>query len=510
MRHIDTVRRPFALTRVLPLLLVALAWSPVAAGSVGLRALIIGGGPEPQHNQVAIERNVHYVSRLLPPGVPRITLFANGDPTARTVLYEEQAKPKAPGEDAFAILFESPDEGGATVERFRAPDLGHLDGPARRTAVVSAFEQLKRTDAGPVLLYFTGHGSRARDGNYDNNDFDLWGERLSVRELAAHIASLPPDVPVTLVMAQCFSGAFGNLIFTGGDPSAGPADREIAGFFAATPERTAAGCTPEVNEADYHDFTSYFFAALSGQDRLGHSVTGADYNRDGRVGMDEAFAYSLIHDASIDVPVCTSDVFLRWAVRSSDEELFHTPYAAVRSWASPAQGAALDGLSTSLKLAGEQRLSEAYRMLDTGSPRRGQHSEMRTAYHRFNQAREELRQQLLERWPELAKPGARGYAAARAQAIAELGRRAPGAPWARRLRELLVAAEAMDQAEEREYQAELAQARVLRYCRLAKSVILAHRLRESGDPALRQRYERLIAAEAGSFLPPAAAVASRG
>ena len=142
-----------------------------------------------------------------------------------------------------------------------------------------------------MLLYFTGHGSRARDGNLDNNDFDLWGEqeKLSVKDLAAQITKLPADVPVTLVMVQCFAGAFGNVIFTGGDPKAAPVNREIAGFFAATRERTAAGCTPELNEADYHDFTSYFFAALSGRDRVGRPVTGADYNGDGRVGMNEAF-----------------------------------------------------------------------------------------------------------------------------------------------------------------------------------------------------------------------------
>src|SRR5262249_5006469 len=156
----------------------------------------------------------------------------------------------------------------------------------------------------PVLLYFTGHGSPAPNGNLDNNQFDLWGGHLAVRDLAARIATLPADVPVTLVMVQCFSGAFGNLVFTGGAPRLAPVPRQLAGFFATTRDRPAAGCTPEVNEAEYHDFTSYFFAALTRQDRVGRPVTGADYNHDGRVGMDEAFAFSLIHDASIDVPVC--------------------------------------------------------------------------------------------------------------------------------------------------------------------------------------------------------------
>lgn len=485
-------------------LLAVLIAAPLAAWGAGMRVLIVGGGPEPEHNQVAIERNVHYVSRLLPAGVPCLTLFANGDPNAKTVLYEEEPQPQPPGEHAFGLLFGDPEAASPAAARFRAPDLGRLDGPARRAAVAGAFEQLRRNDPGSVLLYFTGHGSRARDGNLDNNSFDLWGERLSVHDLAAQIATLPPNASVTLVMVQCFSGAFGNLIFSGGDPSAQPINRPIAGFFATTPDRVAAGCTPEVDEAEYHDFTSYFFAALSGKDRVGRPVAGADYNHDGRVSMDEAFAYSLIHDTSIDVPVCTSDVFLRWAEPAADEEVFRTPYPAARGWATPAQGAALDALSASLKLAGEARLAGAYRVLLAGSRRGGRHQALWAANRRFDQAREETRPSLLDRWPELKQRNGHAYAAARAKAVAELDRRARDG----RLRELLAAEDALDQAEDQDYQADLAQARVLRFCRLAKSVILAHRLREGRDDALRNHFERLVAAESGSFLPTAA-VASR-
>jgi hypothetical protein len=32
-----------------------------------LRALLVGGGPNPSHNQVAIESNIRYVYHLLPP-----------------------------------------------------------------------------------------------------------------------------------------------------------------------------------------------------------------------------------------------------------------------------------------------------------------------------------------------------------------------------------------------------------------------------------------------------------
>jgi hypothetical protein len=87
-------------------------------------------------------------------------------------------------------------------------------------------------------------------------------------------------------------GRVRNVLFEGGDPKGALTERPLCGFFAATRERMAAGCTPEVNEAEYHDFTSYFFAALSGRDRTGKAVPAPDYDKDGSVGMHEAFAYA--------------------------------------------------------------------------------------------------------------------------------------------------------------------------------------------------------------------------
>jgi hypothetical protein len=161
-------------------------------------------------------------------------------------------------------------------------------------------------------------------------------------------------------MVQCFSGAFGNLLFEGGSPAGALVEHRIAGFFAAVPERLSAGCTPALDEATYKDFTGYFFAALTGQDRLGRPVSGADYDHDGRVGMHEAFAWTLIHDESIDTPVCTSDAFLRRFVPMPDAEIAATPYSAVESWATPGQRAALTALSATLGLTGDDRLRGAF------------------------------------------------------------------------------------------------------------------------------------------------------
>jgi hypothetical protein len=485
------------------LLLAALLWRPVAAEGPGLRTVIVGGGPEPRHNQVAIERNVAYVARLLPAGAPRYLLFANGDAAAKTVLYRAAPPAPSPGERAFALLFGRREEAIAGSERYRAPELGRLDGAARRDGVASAFNWLRRGAPDPALLYFTGHGSPGPDRNLDNNVFDLWGEKLSVRDLAAHLAGLPAEIPLTLVMVQCHSGAFANLIFTRGDPKAPPVQRSLAGFFAATPDRPAAGCTPEVNEAEYHDFTSYFFAALSGRDRVGRKVTGADYNHDNRVGMDEAYAYSLLHDASIDVPVCTSDAFLRAAMPADDVELFQTDFSAARGWATPAQAAALDGLSRALGFAGEGRLGEAYAAMRAGLERR-RPGPGRNPRRRFARARDEARRLVLDRWPRLGTRDAPGFAAARAEAVVELSRSANEPA----LLELFAADEALAQADDEALAAEVRQAQVLRFVRLAKSVILARQLRESGPPSLRDRFERLVRDEARS-LPPLAAAGSR-
>lgn len=362
-----------------------------------LQAIIASGGPDFEHNQTAIESNVRYVSRLLPAGARSRVLFADGSLVTKDVQCLNAA-----GE-----------------EYYRAPDLPSIDGPDRLVAFQHEIETVEQPDAThpvrPLLLYFTGHGSPNRKGDLDNNQYDMWHrDGLSVQTLATDIDSLPPSMPVTVVMAQCFSGSFGNLIFQGADPKGKTVDRDICGFFASVPQRPAAGCTPEVRESYYRDFTGYFFSALSGQDRLGRQITGADYNHDGTVGMDEAFAYTLFHDVSIDTPVCTSDVFLRRFVTESDDDVFKTPFPQVYSWATPAQKAALDGLSDLLKLSGDDRLT--------------------TAHAAFQKMR-------------------------------------------------------MDSDEPHDVY-------LLRFARLAKSVVLAHTLSISGDDATKKRYAALIASEA--------------
>jgi len=392
-----------ALPTGLPAEIDPTAAPPAATGP--WRALVVGGGPRAPMNQVAIEGNVRYFHGLLPAAVERRVLFADGSTNTPSVQYLDGNR-----------------------MRYRAPRLPRIDGSTTSPGLDAAWRGfVAARPRNPLLLYFTGHGSPNPRGNLDNNVFDLWGGGgLSVRELAARVEALPEGTPVVLVMAQCFSGAFANLLFEGGRPDGAPVERDFVGFFAATKERPASGCTPEINEADYDDFSSFFFSALSGVDRLGRRVSGADFDQNRFVGMNEAFAYALIHQATSDVPVATSDVFLRRFVTRPDHETMATPYAKVLSWASPAERAALEALSGALLLRGEDRMRVAYD-LEFGPGRMMPDVDDITSAHR------------------------------------------------------------------------------LRFIRLAKSVVLANALRQSGNQALIERFERLRAAEARNPLAEAKA-----
>lgn len=505
-----TILGPARLPRPLATLAVwflALGLCAGIARADGQRAVLIGGGPDLEHNQVAIESNVRYLLKLLPPDASRTVLFADGDPKHETVLYESQAQDLKPSELVLALALEGRGAAHPSTLKYRAPQLSRLDGPSKKTEVASVFRRLAAEPAttSPLLLYFTGHGSPARDRSYEDNYYDLWGDgTLSVRELAAQIAKLPADQPVTLVMVQCFSGAFGNLLFENGEPGGAPVHRDIAGFFATVKERMAAGCTPAVDESEYHDFTSYFFAALTGRDRVGRVVSGADYNHDGRVTMDEAFCYSLVHDASIDIPVCTSDVLLRSAVRVPDAAIFENGYDQVRSWGTPAQQAALDQLSAALNLNGDDRAKRAFEKFLNGGGDSPRGNSMTAARRAWTRSRNAARSDLLDRFPGLREKGA-PYEEARAAALRYIeGRLADGG-----YKDLLDADKAADKAEDAGYRQEIADAQLTRFVRLFKTVALTHAVQTGSDAALKTRLQRLLAQEDRTLFEQATAVAAR-
>ncbi|GAB4452832.1 MAG: hypothetical protein OHK0029_04530 [Armatimonadaceae bacterium] len=499
-------------------ILGALAMLPItglsATAQEPLTVLTVGGGPQPKMNQVAIESNVRYVDGLLPANARKRILFADGKTTTPHVLYMQPEPAAGDTETAYRVVMEGSRTGS---QRYRRPELPTIDGPAELPTLREEFERIAGQSSGPILLYFTGHGERNR--NLNNNLFNLWmgtppeetgpvdAERmrelqaqsqaqsqaaprqssfLSVRELANQIKLLPENRPVTLVMVQCYSGSFANLLFEDGNPDSPLVNRPICGFFATTSDRPAAGCTPEINEADYQDFTSYFFAALAGKDRSGKPVSATDYDGNGTIGMEEAYIYALINEPSIDVPVVTSDQFLRRFVSMNDDEIAALPFSKIRAMASPARRAAMDALSKSLGTDAEDRLKQAlfdYRSrLDESAGHGLQTTSERDATN-FLIAQ---RQKLFQQFPELEKAkNMNEYLEVRKKIVASLQNQPE------LVKQVLESDETISRQRDRQYADELRGARWLRLFRIAKTVVLENKLRQSGDQNRIAQFNRL-------------------
>jgi hypothetical protein len=473
----------------------------VAAGAsqAGLHALLVGGGPDKESNTAQIEEHLRFVTRLAPASAGRIVLFADGKPNSRNLSYTDSAHLTA-GQRALDILLPNGNLGAKVLAR--SPALGApLDGPSRLASIDRAFSRLAALsgrNAPPVLLYFAGHGSTSRNKG-KTSLYNLWGdEDLDPPTLLGEVNKLPARVPVTLVMAQCFSGGFANVLFKKANPSLPLNDRLITGFFAAESDREAAGCGTETNSPLYQDFSSYFFGALSGQDRLGHRVEGADFDGDGRVSCHEAFCYALIHDESIDTPVCTSMVFLRRFANMPDVEIFQTPYLTVLNGATPAQKAALEALSAKLDLTGEHRLLAAFDRLMFSDPigRPAQIRAFRDAQDRLNALRMESLHSLFEKWPALRWRDSHDYDKAARGAAADLDKDTA------RCQQLLQTSEVFGRSD---VVLDEEEALLVRFTDLGEAIVRARKLREHSDPATKARFEALWWAEQQplGIVPPA-------
>ena len=469
--------------------LLGLALHASAAPGPAIHALLVGGGPDKDNNTAQIEEHLRFVTSLVPAGSGRFVLFADGRAGSRDLSYTDSTK-LTPAQQALDVLLPN-DDLGAQVET-RAPEIGApLDGPSRLAAIDRAMHRLAALSgrkSPPVLLYFAGHGSL--DDDKDKTSlYNLWGqEDLDPPTLLHEIDLLPQGVPVTLVMAQCFSGGFADVLFRKANSDLQANDRQIIGFFAAESDREAAGCGTETNSPLYQDFSSYFFGALSGRDRLGHRIDGADYNGDGRVSCHEAFCYALLHDDSIDTPVCTSMIYLRRFVDLEDSAIFATSYATLLQSATPAQKAALDGLSVKLGLSGDGRLLAAYDRLMFADPlgQPQQIRDYRDDQDQLNTLRMASLQELFVKWPALRWKDSHDYDRATRGATAELAKDEA------KCEELIRRRDAFDNADEALDEEE---ARLVRYTDIAEEIVRARYLHAHGDAEAVRKFEQIWRAE---------------
>jgi thiol-disulfide isomerase/thioredoxin len=296
---------------------------PLAAARLQV-LMINGGGTKSQNYQSHLLhlRGLHDV--LQRAGVPRsmISLYVSDGADPAPDVAVRAAQPEAD----FWLL-----EGSRLAEPLRTPVVyqnsvvpGAVLAAATRADLQHWFETTGRTlrSGDTLLLYVTDHGVRNAE-DPANNAITLWGdgERLAVQELTAMLSALDPGVRVVALMSQCYSGGFAELArarTTGDLP-----DGSTCGYFSSTADRPAYGCYPENRGRDNVGHSFHFIAAVA---------EGGDFP-----GAHEEV---LVHDASPDVPLRTSDVFLADLLQRAAVAEHHDPSAFVdtfvrKAWADP-------------------------------------------------------------------------------------------------------------------------------------------------------------------------------
>jgi len=483
--------------------------------------LTIGGGGSPQNNQVSLERNVVYFRRTIADcglaAAPHSVYFASGNEKVRDLQFDQANVDPPRANLLVARLWDVEDD---LYHHYRPHDLDNLSGPATRASIQSWFATTgaRLADGDRLFIYFTGHGGAGPRQAPKNTTMELWMDGvMSVKEFTALLDRLNRRVQVVLIMVQCHAGGFGGVLFPGGDAGPVLAEQLRCGFFATPSDRLAAGCTSDTQEADYKDYTTYFFAALSGHTRTGQQLAPPDYDHDGRVSMAEAHAYVELTSDTIDLPVCTSDVLLRQFSKTKDDRLtglvITADFDGLLNRATPDRRAVLEGLAHQLGLeANADKVAAARTMADSidrqrrqleGPQRRGGGGRggNRDRPVERDVLRDQIRARVLARWPEMSNAYHPEAVAALTKDADEIVRTIESHPAFKRWDELVKLA---GDREDQSFELERKWIKCQRFMYTAETVALEANLDRFATKLVQERYKAVRAAENASFGKPPA------
>jgi hypothetical protein len=528
--------------------------------------LTIGGGYSPTGNQLSLERNVIFQQSVLAeqrPDNPRHEVyFADGNDSMRDLQCRDpdfEAK-CPPARRMMAELFGDAD----SMDLFyRNHEVRGLTGPSEKSLIRRRMRGIARElkPGDRLLIYVTGHGGPARDSDDDDDDYDyeydedsqswrarerrpngeeernrydtsfyMWNnDSVSASEFVGWLDRLPHEVEVVLVMVQCFAGGFAHTIFQQADADLGLSPHARCGFFAQVHNRGAAGCTADANEADYEEYSSYFWSALGGKTRTGQVIGSADYDGNGQVSFAEAHAYAIIESDTIDVPVRTTGALLqrysrqprqrRRRANDSEENSFGRllgslsspnaspnpqglvqaagPLAKLMASARPDQRAILERLPAKLGLGSNATVEDARRKLrEVRGNSNSAGSRLNRATQTEERALERVQEELREIWPELhaeLPPLAIELASVRAEEFASAVDSLPSYKALRRSKERV------KQLSDERMKLEREEARLQRLLQTCESVALATNLPQVAPREIVERYQRLLALEEGTL-----------
>jgi hypothetical protein len=460
--------------------------------------LTIGGGYAPSGNQVSLERNILYFQRVLQElrldSLPQSVFFADGRSDDRDLqVIDRDSVPQA--NRLMAEFFGDFDDLGLSYRNHQIPGVQDSTHPEKlRQWFASQGKQLKQGDR--LIVYVTSHGNQSADRRdpYDTTIATWDNTSIRMKEFVEMLDGLPEGVEVVAIMVQCHAGGFARFMFEDGDPDKGLAAQRRVGFFATVHDRSAAGCTAEIDEASYVEYSTYFWAALSGRDRNGTAIEPPDYDGDGTISFDEAHAYVILTADTIDLPIETSSEYLTVHSKFGDGEsellANDEPYEDVLKLATPVQRAILEGLSEQLELKGSGRLVDAWKATQPRRGDEGSRSRGRRPTSPHVRLRQRIAGDLKNRWPELANvlnPVAIELLTSRSREFIEAIEDHPDYERYRQLEQ--ESREAPDEEKRR--------VKFDRFLRTADNVILAENLRRTKDQAKIQAFESLLKAEQG-------------
>jgi len=472
------------------------------AATANDHVLVIGGGPTPASSQLSIERNVLYLRQVLQnlgrTDIQPEVLFASGPEAVPDVCVDQSATLP----QSIKLLTDIFGETRGINLGYRCHDIGDVNGPADRPTIFQSLEryakELKKGDR--LLIYVTGHGGK---GNPSTNGLlHTWKDgEMRVRDFVQTLDSFSPDVEVVVVMVQCYSGTFANMIFNAGDPDKGLTHHRRAGFFATVDSRPAAGCTPDTKVEDYKEYSTSFFAALTGKSRGGEEVKADDIDGDGRISMAEAHAFTVLHSPTIDICYRTSDRFLEKEARldSKDEKLMSTevPLAKLVESADPVRRHVIEKLAIDLKLDAESPISNAEKLAKQISEDRRRTKALISSIDRnAASAAKKMKETLFVRWPFLQNawhPDTHSLLTKDSDDVVKFIEGQSGFATWKRMMDRAKSLRTQDLEKERKW------AKTQRFVLTAKSIVRAENLRREAAPDVAKRYDEILQIENSPF-----------
>lgn len=509
--------------------LAGLGLLPCNDGAAKDYFLTIGGGYSPQGNQASMEANVLFFDELL-------VKHKEGEAFEHQILF-------ADGEDPSADVQVKADEGAnASVRRmlsmvfdwkvdaieYRDHRIAKAVGSNEPDNIRAGVEQIAAslTSGDRFFIYVTAHGgSDKQKRGYDTSIYG-WNRRsVKASEFAAWLDKVPSDVPVYMVMAQCYCGGYAHTIFTDASREQGLASGLRCGFFAQQHNLPAAGCRPDItNDQEY---SSYFWGAIRGQTRNGQPITGADRNTDGRVSFAEAHVHAVLTGDTIDIPIRCSEVLLRTYSQKKADYTKNEALASCDSDGEASTEVAMSGdVCNSLLdvhgtleelvavadfvnaevvtgLAGQLGISlndtvedVEKRLREAQAAGRGLRGRGRGMSPSYRQLQKELRDELLNRCEELAKAESLADLEKLGVDLNDLESEIKTIPAHNVFLEQLAQRQKRREAASR---AEFDQVRMKRLLQSLETIVLAHNLPHIASAEVVERYEAMMKLEASSL-----------